>query len=92
VIKYICLSQVQIVDTCSEVNAKLIGYIFNFSLQGGPGSAGAKGESGDPGPQVKKEKVPFTHFIIHCILSIKKVMSLLSLLKNYEWSVYCQIT
>ena len=31
----------------------LIGRLFCFYPQGGPGSAGAKGESGDPGPQVR---------------------------------------
>lgn len=42
-------------DKDSQVIAKLNDYILAFSLQGGPGSSGAKGESGDPGPQVKKQ-------------------------------------
>lgn len=42
--------------------AQLNDSILTLSLQGGPGSSGAKGESGDPGPQVKNNLCHLFHF------------------------------
>lgn len=45
-------------DKSSYEIAKL-SEISSLFLQGGPGSAGAKGESGDPGPQVRNQNLSF---------------------------------